>query len=174
MRKLLSFWILSTLFLTTAVAQTKKTKVACIGASITYGAFIDDREHNNYPIQLQDYLGENYEVRNFGKNGATLMRKGDRPYINNEQYRQSLAFQPDIMLIKLSANDTKPWNWKYKEEFMNDYQTLIDSYLHLDSHPRVILETPFPVRNFNSFPISLIIDYLTKIPKILRKPFPSG
>ena len=117
-------------------------KVACIGNSITYGAFMPNREKNSYPSQLQSYLGKDYDVRNFGINGRTLLSKGDLPYIQTDAYQDVLKFQPDIILIKLGTNDTKPQNWKYKDEFMKDYQSLIDSFKRLDSHPRVILMTP--------------------------------
>ena len=117
-------------------------KVACIGNSITYGAFIPDREKNCYPAQLQAYLGEDYDVRNFGVSGTTLLSKGDHPYVKTREYEESRAFLPDIVLIKLGTNDTKPQNWKYREEFMTDYQRLIDSYRQVESHPRIILLTP--------------------------------
>ncbi len=49
----------------------EKTKVACIGDSITYGYGLANRAEESYPAQLQRSLdakspGE-YEVRNFGK-----------------------------------------------------------------------------------------------------------
>ena len=47
-------------------------KVACVGDSITHGAGVEDREKNNYPKQLGDLLGNRFEVRNFGRSGATL------------------------------------------------------------------------------------------------------
>ena len=64
----------------TAVAQ-KPVRVACIGNSITYGMKLENRERDAYPFQLQRMLGEGYEVGNFGKNGATLLRRGHRPYL---------------------------------------------------------------------------------------------
>jgi len=134
--------IVALLLATAASAQTAKTKVACVGNSITFGATIRDREHNHYPAQLQKYLGDDYEVRNFGVNGATMLQKGDHPYVKTGEYAASLEFQPDIVLIKLGTNDTKPWNWKYKDQYMTDYQSLIDVYRGLDSHPKIILVTP--------------------------------
>ena len=62
--------------------------------------------------------------------------------LKTKEYIESQNFQPDIVLIKLGTNDTKPQNWKYKDEFMADYQHLIDSYKALNSHPRIILLTP--------------------------------
>ena len=140
MRK--TFLFLATAALLCAQAYAKKTRVACVGNSITYGAFIDNRDKWSYPAQLQAYLGDDYEVRNFGVNGATMLRKGDNPYYKTNEYRQAQEFQPDIVLIKLGTNDSKGQNWQYKDEFLNDYQTLIDAFKALDSHPRIILLTP--------------------------------
>ena len=123
-------------------AYAQKTKVACVGNSITYGAFINDREHWHYPAQLQAYLGDDYEVRNFGVNGTTMLHSGDYPYIKTDQYRQALAYQPDIVLIKLGTNDTKGWNWKHRADYQADYQAFIDTLRALPSRPRIILLTP--------------------------------
>ena len=60
-------------------------KAACIGNSITYGAFIANRDQNSYPAQLQAYLGDGYEVRNYGVSGRTLLTQGDYPYVKNER-----------------------------------------------------------------------------------------
>ena len=57
----------------------------CIGNSITYGAFIANRDQNSYPAQLQAYLGDGYEVRNYGVSGRTLLTQGDYPYVKNER-----------------------------------------------------------------------------------------
>lgn len=124
----------------TAGSWAERIKVACVGNSITYGAGIANREKNSYPSQLQYYLGDGYEVKNFGSNGATALVSGDHPYVKTDVYKESKAFQPDIVLIKLGTNDTKPHNWN-KEQFIADYQLLIDTYRSLESHPRIILLT---------------------------------
>lgn len=117
-------------------------KVACVGNSITYGAFIQNRELNCYPAQLQAYLGSGYEVKNFGVSGCTLLSQGDLPYVKTDTYRQSLDYQPDIVFIKLGTNDSKPQNRIYLDQFKHDYLELIDSYRVLPSTPRIILLTP--------------------------------
>ena len=55
-------------------------RVACVGNSVTYGLGISNREQYAYPVQLQQLLGDNYEVGNFGHSGATLLRIGHKPY----------------------------------------------------------------------------------------------
>ena len=78
-----------------------KIKVACIGNSVTYGYLLPDREQNAYPFQLQKMLGEDYEVGNFGKSGATLLNKGHRPYMQQQEYKDAMAFGGDIAVIHL-------------------------------------------------------------------------
>ena len=105
-----------------------KIKVACIGNSVTYGYLLPDREQNAYPFQLQKMLGEDYEVGNFGKSGATLLNKGHRPYMQQQEYKDAMAFGGDIAVIHLGLNDTDPRNWpNYSEDFEKDYYALIDS-----------------------------------------------
>ena len=87
------------LFITIQSFASEPIRVACIGNSITYGAFIPNREMNCYPAQLQAYLGDGYEVKNFGASGRTILSKGDYPYSETDTYKASLEYQPDIVLI---------------------------------------------------------------------------
>lgn len=119
-------------------------RVACVGNSITYGHGIKDRAHDSYPAQLGALLGGNYDVRNFGVSARTLLNKGDHPYMNEQAYREALIFRPDVVVIKLGTNDSKPMNWKYNNEFKNDMRTLIRTFQALSSHPRIYLCLPIP------------------------------
>ena len=75
----------------------------------------------------------------------------DRPYTSHKRYKKSLDFKPDVVLIMLGTNDTKPYNWISTEAFQDDYRQLILSYQELPSRPDVILMTPASVfpENFN-------------------------
>ena len=109
------------------ILRFSKTKVACIGNSVTFGYGHENPSETSYPSQLAKMLGEDYEVGNFGKSGATLLRKGHRPYNEQEEYKKALEFVPDIAIIHLGLNDTDPRNWKYyKNEFIFDYVALIE------------------------------------------------
>lgn len=135
--------LLSLALLSLSLSAGPKIKVACIGNSITYGAGIVNRDQNSYPAQLQQYLGDAYEVRNFGVNARTLLSKGDLPYIQTGEYKASLEYQPDIVLIKLGTNDSKPQNRIYlASDYLNDYRALLQSYDSLPSKPQIILLTP--------------------------------
>ena len=104
-------------------------KVACIGNSVTYGYGHENPDSTSYPSQLAVMLGDDYEVGNFGKSGATLLRKGHRPYNEQEEFEKALDFAPDIAIIHLGLNDTDPRNWKYyKREFISDYVALIEAF----------------------------------------------
>ena len=120
--------LLTILLSTLSIYAQKKIKVACIGNSVTYGYGHDNPAVTSYPSQLATMLGDNYEVGNFGKSGATLLRKGHRPYNEQEEFQKALEFIPDIAIIHLGLNDTDPRNWKYhKKEFISDYVSLIES-----------------------------------------------
>lgn len=108
--------------------SAQRVKVACVGNSVTYGYGLPDREHTAYPVLLQQMLGDAYEVENFGKSGATLLRHGHRPYNEQEEYRKAIAFGAEIVVVHLGLNDTDPRNWpNYRDEFEQDYRQLIDS-----------------------------------------------
>lgn len=120
---------LLSLLLFMLAGQAQKIKVACVGNSVTYGYTIDNREVNCYPAQLQRLLGDRYEVKNFGKSGATLLDRGHRPYRQQDEYKQALAFAGDRVIIHLGLNDTDPRNWpNYRDDFVSDYLSLIESF----------------------------------------------
>ena len=122
--------------------QIGAKKVACIGNSITDGSGIFMRDLFGYPAQLQQILGNGYVVKNFGVGARTMLNKGDHPYMKEAAWRDALDFNPDIAIIKLGTNDSKAFNWKYKDDFAKDMQQMIDSLNALPSHPRIILCTP--------------------------------
>lgn len=155
------------------VAQ-KTIKVACVGNSITYGATIENRELKSYPAQLAVMLGDNYDVRNFGRSGTTLLSKGDYPYIAYEEYQEALEFQPDWVFIKLGTNDTKPVNYAFLDDFVEDYMNLVSSFKQLPTHPRIVLLLPVPAfceegRGINA---SAIRDDI--LPKVRQVAFETG
>lgn len=134
-----------------AAAKRKKVaaqpvRVACVGNSITYGTGIADREHFSYPVQLQQMLGNGYVVGNFGKPGATLLYKGHRPYVEQPEFKEALRFKGDIAVIHLGINDTDPRNWpNYRDEFVKDYLSIMDSLRAANPKVRFILARMTPI-----------------------------
>ena len=142
-RLLLSFLLL---FLLLPLSARRIIKVACVGNSITYGTGVANREQKAYPVVLQRLLGKGYQVENFGKPGATLLRRGHRPYFDLPEFRAALQFRPDIAVIHLGINDTDPRNWpNYRDEFIPDYLALIDSLRAVNPHVRILVARLTPI-----------------------------
>ena len=116
------------LILPTGLWAKRIIKVACVGNSITYGAGISNREKNSYPAQLQYYLGDDYEVRNFGSNGATAQSDGDYPYVRTGVYGESKNFLPDIVLIKLGTKRHQAAELERRKAF---YGRISNAYRYL-------------------------------------------
>lgn len=147
---LLVLFCLTTLQLPAAAKRKKvaaqPVRVACVGNSITYGTGIADREHFSYPVQLQQMLGNGYVVGNFGKPGATLLYKGHRPYVEQTEFKEALRFKGDIAVIHLGINDTDPRNWpNYRDEFVKDYLSIMDSLRAANPKVRFILARMTPI-----------------------------
>ncbi|MGO3305813.1 MAG: GDSL-type esterase/lipase family protein, partial [Sphingobacterium sp.] len=105
-----------------------KTRVASIGDSVTEGKGLENSEENSYPATLAKLLGSNYEVKNFGHSGATLLRNGHRPYNKTKQFKDALTYKADIAVIHLGLNDTDPRNFPhFRNQFISDYLWLIDT-----------------------------------------------
>ena len=133
--------LVASLFLFASGLCLALTKVACVGDSITAGSGIKNPAKDSYPAVLGALLGADFEVKNFGVSGRTLLNSGDFPYTKEKKYAQSLEFKPDIVIIKLGTNDSKPQNWKHKAEFEADFKKLVKSYQDLPSKPKIIIAT---------------------------------
>ena len=122
------------------------TRIACVGDSITYGAAIRDRANHCYPKVLGDLLGKEYTVRNYGVNGATLLKNGDRPYWKLGAFKQVTDFGPNVVILKLGTNDTKPQNWgKAGKEYEADLRAMVTHFKSLPTKPTIYLCLPAPV-----------------------------
>lgn len=119
-------------------------RVACVGDSITYGALIDFRERYSYPAQLQQMLGDGYEVKNFGAPGYAVQHDSALSYWNQPLMAESAEFEPDIVLFMLGTNDANDQNWYNARVFLHDYREMIQWYRDLPSAPAVYLLSPPP------------------------------
>jgi len=138
--------LIISLFLFISIPVFWQIKVACIGNSITYGAFIENRETKAYPQQLDQSLGDDWKVVNYGSNGATMLKKGDSPYWELPLFQEAKTFQPDVVIIMLGTNDSKPKNWiDFGQSFKQDYKDMIYAFQNLDSNPIIFLGIPVPV-----------------------------
>jgi lysophospholipase L1-like esterase len=147
--------------------QAATIRVACVGDSITYGAGSSSPSTLSYPVQLAGLLGSGYTVGNFGHSGATMLHAGDLPYVNVAEYPASDAFAPDIVVIMLGTNDSKPQNWQYQSQFAADDAALIAHYRALPSHPLVFSCTDCPVYGSGNFGITEAVVHGEVIPLIL-------
>jgi acyl-CoA thioesterase I len=133
-----------------------RIKVACVGDSITQGSGTTayGGVANAFPAQLQRMLGDKYEVGNFGVSGATLLKRGDKPYWKESAFNRSKAYRPDVVILMLGTNDTKPQNWSFQNEFADDYSEMVRQYQTLDSTPRVFVCHPCVVSGANNYSIN--------------------
>lgn len=123
-------------------ADERRVRVACMGDSVTNGALIPGCFFRCWPVKLEKMLGKGYQAENFGLNGRTLQTSADRPYTAEKEFEKALAFRPDIAVILLGTNDTKPVNRKGREAFEKEYRLLLDRLLNLAYPPKIVLCTP--------------------------------
>jgi lysophospholipase L1-like esterase len=127
-------------------------KLACVGDSITAGHGVS--KGMSWPDQIQKMLGDTWKVNNFGVSGTTLMQSGDRPYRKTGAFSKAKEFAPDVVVIMLGTNDTKPQNWAKREDFPADYKSLIEEFSTLPSKPRIFLCSPSYIVGQGNFGIS--------------------
>ncbi|SFN59543.1 Lysophospholipase L1 [Pseudobutyrivibrio sp. UC1225] len=116
-----------------------RVRITCAGDSLTYGSgVLKSREIDSYPSQLQVKLGTGYLVSNYGLRNATAASTGDLPYVESEQYKESLDSNPDIVILMLGTNDTKVDNWN-PSDYREGLLSIVKTYQNLKSKPVVYL-----------------------------------
>jgi acyl-CoA thioesterase-1 len=119
-------------------ATASSVRVACVGDSIT--------SDTKYTDDLSSMLGENYTVENFGVGRTTVSLQFNKPYMNQQAFQDAQRFNPDIVVIMLGTNDAY-LSEQQRNNFVNDYKTLINSFYSLPSSPKVYIVVPPPVFN---------------------------
>ncbi|MEZ0300275.1 MAG: GDSL-type esterase/lipase family protein [Candidatus Methylacidiphilales bacterium] len=128
-----------------------KIRVACVGDSITVGM---GAGNGPYPRQLQGFLGDKWEVKTFAISGITLMNSGNAPFMKKPAYQAAQDYKPDVVIIMLGTNDTKPKNWEKKADFYKDYESMVKTFAALESKPRIYVCRPCPVPGNGNFGIN--------------------
>ena len=118
-------------------------RVVCVGNSITAGIGASDGAHA-YPAQLGNLLGNKYIVLNCGVSGRTMLKRGDFPYWNETKYADAKNFDPQILIIALGTNDSKSFNWAYKDDFYPDYASMINEFRSGGKNPHIFVCFPPP------------------------------
>lgn len=125
----------------TSTPEPGQIKVACIGDSITYGHGIQNWPKNNYPVLLQELLGDGYHVQSFGVSGRAVQDNSDQPYRALPHYEESIAYDADIIVFMMGSNDTKPENWFGEEAFKTALLDLLDDYTQGEKKPLIYVCT---------------------------------
>jgi len=134
------------------------TKVACVGDSITAGVGSSGIA-TRYPSVLQNYLGDTYEVANFGVSGSTMMRSGDRPYWNEGAFTNAQNFEADIVLLMLGTNDAKDFQWN-AEQYEGDYRDMLRQFGDATVYAMIPVPLYAPVFGMNMTTINEVLPEL--------------
>lgn len=101
-----------------------KKRIACVGDSITYGTgVIWNRKRDAWPYQLGKFLGERYQVVNYGISGASIQKESDKPY-RVDFMKNVEQMETEAVILMLGSNDSKACNWN-SEQFEKAYSETI-------------------------------------------------
>lgn len=147
--------LLASVFVLGSQIHAAPLKIAFVGDSITYGVGSSDRTTKSYPMAAGRLLTTNdYTVRNYGVSSTTMLKKGDRPYWTTSSFTNSQTWGPDVVVIMLGSNDSKSFNWVYKDEFVPNAEEMINLYKNLPSHPVVYVNTSPTVAGSGNYGIT--------------------
>lgn len=133
-------------------AQKDKVRMAFIGNSITAGVYDYGKSdlQVSYATQfgemMETVFGDTLEIYNAGVSGRTMTKNGPAPIWKESVFKNALAWAPDICLIALGTNDSKPSLYSLvQSEFYNDYQAMIDTFRYYNPNTAFIVCLPPPI-----------------------------
>ena len=122
------------------------TKVACTGASITWG-YWDDliMQGKSYPDQLQRLLGSGHTVRNYGVSSMTAGRYPNyehRAYYYTGEQTGCVQWRPDIVIAGLGVNDCNGL-WADPVRYEQGYRELVAAWRSPGQNPGIWIWNQF-------------------------------
>ncbi len=133
-------------------AKEGKRRILCIGDSITYGTgVLYSRWKNAFPVMLEEMLGKEFQVLNYGISGATLLDEGDSPY-RKSFLKAARNTNPEVCILMLGTNDSKPQNWN-AEKYEETLERWINALKSFSSNPSVYVMTPPAAFRVNGKPV---------------------
>lgn len=128
-------------------------RVACVGDSITQGINSADPQTMTYPAYIQQMLGLDYYVGNYGLSGYSICKIDEYSYFKHETYQNAKDFKPDVVLFALGTNDANPDPY-YKskdwtdpannrvEVFKQSTNELLDSFIEVNPDVQIFMILP--------------------------------
>lgn len=133
-----------------SASETEDVKIiACIGASITEGAGANNFYTESYPAQLQQRLGANYNVINFGNSGKTVREDltdgndNSVAWLAQYQWQGVQKIVPDMAILNIGTNDSKTSNVPLStfDSFKAAYNHLLDELLTVNPQMEIYICT---------------------------------
>jgi len=126
---------------TRAVTPTpEKIEIALLGDSITAGVAND-----NYGAYLQDMLGDDYRIINYGVGGVCLTKRCRYPIWETWAYPTLIDTTPEFAVVMLGTNDVGITSDEVFADYENDLMAMVESLQDIASKPQILLATPPPM-----------------------------
>lgn len=138
-------------------ATSDVQRIACIGASVTFGLGLPNRRETCYPAVLQTLIDAQegvakIRVRNFGYSGATASRGSNEPYWKTPSFTAATRFEPHTVVLMLGTNDAQFANAAARATLATDLADLVTHFRSLQA--TVLVGDPPP-----AFPPVAAIDF---------------
>ena len=119
-----------------------RRKIACVGDSITFGhGVVLHRDEQAWTYVMGRMLGDEFQVLNYGISGATALLESKRPFKEHDFIDTAITVRPELYLLMLGTNDSKPENWA-PQDFPRDYNAMIDRIQAGSPEATIVLMTP--------------------------------
>ena len=128
-------------------AASATITVACAGDSTTEG---NAAKGVPYDVVLQDFLGDGFEVKNWGEGGRTVVDHRGRAYRDTEVYAELLETGFDVLIITLGTNDAKANDeytyWHDEATWLEEYLAMLDDIVAaVPGVTAIYVGTPAPI-----------------------------
>lgn len=122
--------------------------IVAMGDSITFGAgVVKTRKTDSWESKLEKLFAGSYQVLNYGISSATLQDEGDMPYWKMPAAplqgfpEAAMALNPEIAILMLGTNDSKPYNWN-RERYETQLNQRVQELQQTPGLKRLIVMCP--------------------------------
>lgn len=115
--------------------------LVCIGDVGLFSAEESGQQDDRLLEGLIQLAGDKYVVSKIGKQGSSVLRRGEKSIWKQKTFKSLMDTSPDVIVLLLGRHDIEPQNWKYRRFFNGDYTKLVMDLKKLENKPMVFVSS---------------------------------
>lgn len=121
--------------------SVETSELVCIGDVGLFRAEESGQQDDGLIAGLIQLAGDKYVVSKIGKQGSSVLRRGEKSIWKQKPFKNLLDSSPEVIVVLLGSHDIEPQNWKYRRFFNGNYTKLVMDLKKMENKPRVFVSS---------------------------------